>query len=107
LILLDEPTSFMDSWAEADWFGRLRALARGRTAIVITHRFTIAMRADIIQVMQDGRIIESGTHEELLMQDGFYAQSWRVQMEVSTSTASIHLPSVDTAAQAPRSTSLS
>ncbi len=81
IILLDEPTSMMDSWAEADWFARFRELAEGHTAVVITHRFSIAMRADIIHVMQDGRIIESGTHQELLAQAGLYAQSWSAQMQ--------------------------
>ena len=81
IIILDEPTSFMDSWAEADWFERFRALARGRTAIIITHRLTIAMRADTIHVMKQGRIVESGNHEELLETNGLYAQSWRSQME--------------------------
>jgi ATP-binding cassette, subfamily B, bacterial len=80
IILLDEPTSFMDSWDEADWFERFRSLAEGRTAIIITHRFTIAMRTDIIHVMADGEIVESGTHEELLTHDGLYAQSWEKQM---------------------------
>jgi ATP-binding cassette, subfamily B, bacterial len=86
VILLDEPTSFMDSWAEADWFERLRVLARARTAVVITHRFTIAMRADVIYVMRDGAVIESGTHASLLSKGGFYAESWRQQTE-ATSTA--------------------
>jgi ATP-binding cassette subfamily B protein len=81
IILLDEPTSSMDSWAEADWFDRLRILAQDRTAIVITHRFSIAVRADIIHVMQDGEILESGSHHELLAQDGLYAQSWKAQMQ--------------------------
>jgi ATP-binding cassette subfamily B protein len=84
LILLDEPTSFMDSWAEADWFERLRALAARRTAVIITHRFTIAMRADTIHVMREGRILESGSHEELLERDGLYAQSWFEQMRASS-----------------------
>ncbi|HEX6127378.1 MAG TPA: ABC transporter ATP-binding protein [Pyrinomonadaceae bacterium] len=79
LIVLDEPTSFMDSWAEADWFDRLRRLAVGRTGLVITHRFTIAMRADIIHVMDQGKIIESGSHRDLVSDDGFYAESWRSQ----------------------------
>ena len=79
LIVLDEPTSFMDSWSEADWFERLRALATGRTTVLITHRFTIAMRADMIHVMHDGHIVESGSHAELLALGGRYAQSWQQQ----------------------------
>jgi ATP-binding cassette subfamily B protein len=84
IILLDEPTSFMDSWAEADWFERLRRLASGRTAVIITHRFTIAMRADIIHVMHEGQIVESGSHDKLLARDGLYAQSWHAQMQANS-----------------------
>jgi ATP-binding cassette subfamily B protein len=80
VIVLDEPTSAMDSWAEIDWLKRFRMLVTGRTAIVITHRFTTAMHADVIHVMADGRIIESGSHRELLALDGRYAQSWKTQM---------------------------
>ena len=83
VILLDEPTSFMDSWAEAEWFDRLRSLASGRTAVVITHRFTIAMRADLIHVMHEGQVIQSGSHPELLAAGGLYAESWRQQMELT------------------------
>jgi ATP-binding cassette subfamily B protein len=83
ILILDEPTSFMDSWSEAEWFDHLRELLTGRTGLVITHRFTIAMRADIIMVVDNGKIIESGTHNELLTGDGFYAQSWKSQMEAS------------------------
>jgi ATP-binding cassette, subfamily B, bacterial len=81
IIILDEPTSAMDSWAEADWLDRFRELANGRTAVVITHRFTLAMRADIIHVMRNGEIVESGNHYQLVNQKGFYAQSWEKQTE--------------------------
>ncbi len=80
LIVLDEPTSAMDSWAEQDWLGRFRALTQGKTALMITHRFTTAMHADIIHVMDQGRIVESGAHAQLVALDGAYARSWRAQM---------------------------
>jgi ATP-binding cassette subfamily B protein len=79
IILLDEPTSAMDSWAEADWLNRLRGLADGRTVLIITHRFTTAMVADVIHVFDDGRAIEAGSHEELVASGGRYAQSWSPQ----------------------------
>jgi len=81
IIVLDEPTSAMDPWAEADWLARFRRLASGRTTIVITHRFTTAMHAERIHVMVDGRIIESGRHDELIGRGGLYARSWAAQME--------------------------
>ena len=80
LLILDEPTSAMDSWAEADWLARFRALAAGRTAVVITHRFTTALHADIIHVMGQGHILESGSHAELLARGGRYARSWTQQL---------------------------
>ena len=79
IIILDEPTSAMDSWAEAEWLERFRDLAAGHTTLVITHRFTTARYADVIHVMIDGRIVESGSHEDLLEIDGLYANSWRKQ----------------------------
>jgi len=80
IIILDEPTSAMDSWAEAAWMERFAALADGRTALLITHRFTTAMRADLIYVMEEGRIVERGSHDELLALGGRYAASWQAQM---------------------------
>ena len=80
LVILDEPTSAMDSWAEAAWMGRFRELVAGRTALIITHRFTTAMQADIIHVMHEGRVIESGAHAKLVALGGRYAASWRLQM---------------------------
>jgi ATP-binding cassette, subfamily B, bacterial len=79
VIVLDEPTSAMDPWAEADWLARFRRLAAGRTALVITHRFTTAMHADVIHVMDGGRVVESGSHDELVEAGGLYSQSWLTQ----------------------------
>lgn len=81
IIALDEPTSAMDSWAEADWLARLRAELHGRTALIVTHRFTTAMYADVIHVVADGRVIESGSHAALIARNGDYARSWRQQMQ--------------------------
>jgi ATP-binding cassette subfamily B protein len=81
ILILDEPTSAMDSWAEADWLTRFRRLAAGRTTIIITHRFTTAMQADHIYVMDRGRVVEAGTHQTLLALNGRYGQSWRTQVQ--------------------------
>ena len=79
ILILDEPTSAMDPWAEADWLDRFRVLSAGRTALLVTHRLTTAMRADVVHVMVNGQIVESGRHEQLLARDGLYAQSWVAQ----------------------------
>jgi ATP-binding cassette subfamily B protein len=70
----------MDSWSEMDWIKRFKDLAQGRTAVIIAHRFTTAMQADIIHVVDNGRIVESGSHSELLSFQGRYAASWASQM---------------------------
>jgi len=80
LMVLDEPTSAMDSWAEYDWLARFRGLAEGKTVLIITHRFTTAMHADVIHVMEGGRITESGTHRQLVAAGGQYAESWNAQI---------------------------
>ena len=66
---------------------RFRQLVACRTALIITHRFTTAMQADIIHVMDRGRVIESGSREELLAAGGRYALSWTQQMRGSVSRA--------------------
>jgi ATP-binding cassette, subfamily B, bacterial len=92
IILLDEPTSAMDSWAEADWYERMRQYANGRTVILVTHRLTIAKLADLIHVVKDGQVVESGHHEDLLTRRGLYSQSWRHQFESSSDTIPVALP---------------
>ena len=89
VLILDEPTSFMDSWAEHDWLERFRSMANHRTAIVITHRFTLAMRADIIYVMQEGKMVESGDHNSLLAQNTLYSASWLAQTQATQPLVSV------------------
>jgi ATP-binding cassette subfamily B protein len=83
IMVLDEPTSLMDLWSEVDWFDRFRELAANRTALLVTHRFLTAMRADLIYVIDQGVIVESGTHHELLVHNGLYAQAWHDQMKTA------------------------
>jgi ATP-binding cassette subfamily B protein len=87
ILVLDEPTSAMDPWAEHDWLQRFRGLAAGQTTLIITHRFTTAMYADRIHVMEEGQIVESGSHAELLALGGRYAQSWQDQMQTAYANA--------------------
>jgi ATP-binding cassette subfamily B protein len=82
ILILDEPTSAMDPWAELKWAEHLREMARGRITILITHRFTTAMFADIIHVMSEGRIVESGSHSDLLSRGGIYSRGWAGQARV-------------------------
>jgi ATP-binding cassette subfamily B protein len=76
LIVLDEPTSMLDAWSEAQWFRRFRTLAAGCTVLIISHRLSMTMQADVIHVMGEGRIIESGTHADLLTLGGRYREAW-------------------------------
>jgi len=79
LLILDEPTATLDARAEFEVFQRFAELTRGRTAVLISHRFSTVRMADRILVLADGRITEQGTHQELLAVAGHYAELFELQ----------------------------
>jgi ATP-binding cassette, subfamily B, bacterial len=79
IIVLDEPTAALDARAEAEVFERFKTLAEGTTAVLISHRFSTVRMADRIVVLADGKVVESGTHEELLAAGGRYAELFELQ----------------------------
>ena len=81
ILVLDEPTASLDAEAEHAVFERFRELARGRTTIVISHRFPTVRMARTIVVLDQGRVIERGSHEELLARKGKYARMFELQAE--------------------------
>ena len=81
ILVLDEPTSALDAQAEYEVFTKFRELTKGKTAVFISHRFSTVRLADRIFVIENGSIIESGSHEELIALDGRYAQLFNLQAE--------------------------
>jgi len=79
LIILDEPTAALDAKAEAEVFARFKELAAGKTAVIISHRFSTVRMADRILVLENGAILEAGTHEQLLAHNGRYAELFELQ----------------------------
>jgi ATP-binding cassette, subfamily B, bacterial len=92
LLVLDEATSAVDNETEAAIQRSLELVSRGRTVMVIAHRLSTVRHADRIHVLERGRVVESGTHDELLAARGLYAALWRIQ------TGEVHaLPVADSA----------
>jgi ATP-binding cassette subfamily B protein len=78
LLILDEPTASFDARTEHDLFVRFKELSRGRTTLLISHRFTTIGMADSIAVLDGGRIVESGSHDDLLARRGAYASLYEL-----------------------------
>ena len=81
VLILDEPTSALDARAEYEVFQRFIGLTEGKTSIIISHRFSTVRMADRIMVLKDGKILEMGTHEELLANETLYAELFNLQAE--------------------------
>jgi ATP-binding cassette subfamily B protein len=81
VIILDEPTSAIDPKAEYEVFKKFRQLIKGQAAILISHRLSTVKMADRIYVMADGRIVESGTHDELMQLGDTYAHLFETQAQ--------------------------
>ncbi len=81
LVLLDEPTAQLDVRGEAEIFGRILAATRGATTILISHRFSTVRQADRICVLEQGRVVELGTHDELMAKGGRYHTMFSLQAE--------------------------
>jgi ATP-binding cassette subfamily B protein len=79
LLILDEPTASLDARAEYEVFERFAELTAGKTAVLISHRFSTVRMADRILVLEDGTVRERGTHAELVAADGLYAELFRLQ----------------------------
>jgi ATP-binding cassette subfamily B protein len=81
IIVLDEPTAALDARAEYETFARFAELVAGQIALLISHRFSTVRMADRIVVLQHGRIVEQGSHDQLLSQNGLYSELFRLQAE--------------------------
>lgn len=81
ILVFDEATSALDSATESTIQREIELAARGRTTLIIAHRLSTVMKADRILVMESGKIVESGTHDDLLANNGKYSQMWRLQQE--------------------------
>jgi ATP-binding cassette subfamily B protein len=97
ILIFDEATSALDSKSERSIQAELDRIAVGRTTLVIAHRLSTVMHADEILVMDAGRIVERGSHVDLLARDGHYAQMWRLQQQARQVEAAAEASEADAA----------
>ena len=81
MLILDEATSSIDTRTEVRIQKAFANMMEGRTSFIVAHRLSTIREADVILVMQDGKIVEQGTHDKLLAQGGFYAKLYNSQFE--------------------------
>lgn len=93
VLVLDEPTSHADTRTDAAVLGAIRARSVGRTILMITHRLTSVRDFDRVVLLDEGRVVEDGTHEELLAAGGRYARLWQTQHTIGTDTTAPDQPS--------------
>jgi ATP-binding cassette subfamily B protein len=91
-VILDEPTASLDARAESRLFERMHELLEGRSVVLISHRFSSVRSADRIYVMHEGRIVEEGSHDALMAEEGLYAELFTLQARAYLENPRMALP---------------